>query len=87
MFEDLMGLIARCVKWGGVAIIIKIVLLVFGGAALVFVLHFAWVLFGSIFTSIRYAWDHRNEITGGGTTSTGFLLMLPVLRIRFRRQR
>lgn len=85
MLDDLLGLIGRIIKWIGVVGGIKIALLVFGPVFLVVVLHFAWSFFASVFGAIWYTWQHRSQVTSSGG-SAGLLLMLPALRMRFRRQ-
>lgn len=59
---DLMAWISKIVKWLGIFGILKVLLLVFGAGALVFVLHFAWVFIWDIFHALIYTWQHRQQV-------------------------
>lgn len=62
LLSDLMAFLAKIVKWLGVFGILKVLLLVFGAGALVFILHFAWVFVYDIFHALAYTWSHRAQV-------------------------
>lgn len=62
MFDGIKEIIRKLMTLGGVGLLLKLVILVFGITAFAAIVHFAWVFIWDMIKALLYIWTHRSTI-------------------------
>lgn len=62
MFDGIKEILRKLTTLGGVGLLIKLIILVFGVTAFATIVHFIWVFLWDGIKALLYIWTHRSTV-------------------------